>query len=62
MSKHTFLVIEEITRSQLVELEIPYDLTSDDFDEYVTWHVYEQAARNANWDEQVMETDWELEE
>ena len=61
MSKYTFLVREEVSRSNVVDLEVPDSLVvgSLEFDEYVTDHVYALASSDAEWHTSYIETDWE---
>ena len=67
-----FLVTEELTRSQTVELDIPAGCLEEDgsipeynsnlrylYEEFVTASVYLRAHTDGNWDTKTRETDWE---
>ncbi len=70
--KKSFLVTEELSRYQMVELEIPADCLTDEgeipdyytnerdlFEEFVTSNVYLKAHTDGNWETDTRETDWE---
>ena len=51
----------QVSKTTSVFLDVPDDLVpgTDEFDEFVTEHVYEEAYRQGSWDECIEETDWE---
>lgn len=73
--KKTFVVTQELTRYQTVELDIPDDLLidgevpdflldsekTDAYDEWVTEHVYRQADTNGMWITKTHESNWDEE-
>jgi len=72
MAKISYLVTQEISRYQTVDLEVPDDLLVDGeppdfmdynasalYEEWVTDNVYKEAYRQDEWEENTRETDWE---
>jgi len=73
MAKISYLVTQEISRYQTVDLEVPDDLLVDGelpdylldpdksqvYEEWVTENVYKEAYRQGEWEENTRETDWE---
>ena len=71
--KMRFLVTEELSRSQVVELDVPEDLLIDGetpdyliepdasqvYEEWVTEKVYLEAYSQGDWDTKTRESDWE---